>query len=226
MRRESGLFRGRLRKTVAGLCLLLAVTLICFKTQPLPDTTGFLLLLSVLTIASFGDMPVAILLSLAADLSYLWFLPPNDSFAIDGFSSSIALAAFLATAIIGSQLSIRAQRRAREAEDRNHEMERIHSLGRALLAHDTLSATGEAAVWQIVAALEAGGAALYNAQLQRTHRAGTIGEIDTKLQDAFRTAQQWAGGSPRISVYPLTSGERRIGALAIQSEDLSETAAQ
>ena len=46
--------------------------------------------------------------------------------------------------MIGSQLSVRAQRRAREAEDRSHEMERIHSLGRALLAHDTLSATGEA----------------------------------------------------------------------------------
>jgi two-component system sensor histidine kinase KdpD len=171
-------------------------------------------------------MLVAILLSLAADVAYLWFLPPDNSFVIEGFSSWIALTAFLATAVIGSQLSVRAQRRAREAEDRNHEMERIHSLGRALLAHDTLSATGEAAAWQIVAALGATGAALFNVQLQRTHQAGTIPDIDDRLKNVFKTGEIWTGGSPRISVYPLTSGDHRIGALAIQSDELSETATQ
>jgi two-component system, OmpR family, sensor histidine kinase KdpD len=226
MHRERGFFRGRLRKTFAGLCLLLAVSLICQKTQPLPDTTAFLLLLCILSIATLGDMLVAIVLSLAADVSYLWFLPPDNSFAIDGFSSWIALAAFLATAVIGSQLSIRAQRRASEAEDRNLEMERIHALGRALLAHDTLSATGEAAAWQIVAALEATGAALYNAQLQRTHEAGTIPDINAQLRTVFSTGEVWTGGVPRVSIYPLTSGDHRIGALAIQSDELSETAAQ
>jgi two-component system sensor histidine kinase KdpD len=225
MQRERGWFRGRVRKTLAGLGLLLVVSLVCQQTQPLPDTAAFLLLLCVLVIASLGDMPVAILLSLAADLSYLWFLPPDNSFAIEGVSSWIALAAFLATAVIGSQLSIRAQRRAREAEDRNQEMERIHALGRALLAHDTLSATGEAATWQIVAALEASGAALYSAQLQRIHRAGAIPELDLQLREVFRTGEPWTGASPRISIYPLTSGNYRIGALAIQS-DLSDTAAQ
>src|SRR5689334_23078767 len=117
MQRERGVFRGRVRKTVAGFSLLLFVTLVCLKLQPLPDTTGFLLLLSILVTATLGDMLVAILVSLAADLAYSWFLPPNNSFEIDGFSSWIALTAFLLTAVIGSQLSIRAQRRAREAED-------------------------------------------------------------------------------------------------------------
>src|SRR5579863_3442420 len=172
MQRERGLFRGRVRKTLAGLGLLLVVTLVCQRTQPLPDTTAFLLLLCILCIATLGDMLVAIVLSLVADVSYLWFLPPQDSFAIDGVSSWIALAAFLLTAVIGAQLSISAQRRALEAEHRNLEMARMHALGRALLAHDTLSETGDAAAWQIVAALEASGAALYNAQLQRTHHAG------------------------------------------------------
>ncbi len=226
MQRERGLFRGRVRKTLAGFLLLLVVTLVCQKTQPLPDTTAFLLLLCILIIATLGDMLVAIVLSLVADVAYLWFLPPDNSFVIEGVASWIALAAFLLTAIIGSQISVRAQRRAREAEDRNQEMERIHSLGRALLAHDTLSATGEAAAWQIVAALEAGGAALYSSQLQRTLRAGAILEIDETLRNVFRTGEPWSGGSPRISVYPLTSGDHRIGSLAIQSEDLSVTAAQ
>src|SRR5579872_2846745 len=182
MHRERGFFRGRVRKTFAGLLLLLAVSVVCQKTEPLPDTTAFLLLLCILSIATLGDMLVAIVLSLVADVSYLWFLPPSNSFAIDGVSSWIALAAFLATAVIGSQLSIRAQRRAREAEDRNLEMDRIHALGRALLAHDRLSETGDTAAWQIVAALEASGAALYTAQLQRTHQAGTIPPIEDTLK--------------------------------------------
>jgi two-component system sensor histidine kinase KdpD len=226
MQRERGLFRGRVRKTLAGLGLLLTVTLVCQRTQPLPDTTAFLLLLCILCIATLGDMLVAIVLSLVADVSYLWFLPPQDSFVIDGASSWIALAAFLLTAIIGAQLSVRAQRRALEAELRNLEMERMHALGRALLAHDTLSETGDAAAWQIVAALEAGGAALYNAQLQRTHHAGSIPDLDSTLREVFKTGEPWTGGSPRVSVYPLSSGDHRIGALAIQSEDLSDTAAQ
>lgn len=226
MQRERGLFRGRVRKTLAGLGLLLAVSLVCQRTRPLADTTAFLLLLCILSIATLGDMLVAIVLSLAAEVAYLWFLPPEDSFVIDGVSNGIALAAFLATAIIGSQLSVRAQRRAREAENRNLEMERIHALGRALLAHDTLSATGEAAVWQIVAALEAGGAALYNAKLQRTHQAGAIPDLDLTLRNVFKTGEPWSGGSPRVSAYPLNAGDHRIGALAIQSDELSDTATQ
>jgi two-component system sensor histidine kinase KdpD len=226
MRRERGFFHGRLRKTIAGLGLLLVVTLVCSETDPLPDTTAFLLLICILAIATLGDMLVAILLSLVADAAYSWFLPPANSFAIEGPASWIALATFLATAVIGSQLSVRAQRRAREAEDRNQEMERIHALGRALLSHDTLSATGEAAVSQIVAALEASGAALYIDQLQRTHHAGTIPDIGSTLRRVFSTGQSCHEGSPRISVYPLHSGDRRIGALAIQSNDISATAVQ
>ena len=233
MQKERGFFHGRVRKTIVGLCLLLTVSLVCSKTDPLPDTTAFLLLICILGIATLGDMLVAILLSLVADAVYSWFLPPANSFAIEGPSAWIALATFLATAVIGSQLSVRAQRRAREAEDRNQEMERIHALGRALLAHDTLSATGEAAVWQIVAALEASGAALYIEQLQRTHKAGTIPDIDSTLRQVFSTGEPSPGGSaggtppgPRICVYPLTSGDHRIGALAIQSDDISEMAAQ
>jgi two-component system sensor histidine kinase KdpD len=226
MQRERGIFRGRLRKTLAGFSLLLLLTLVCLQIQPLPDTTAFLLLLCILVIATLGDMLVAIVLSLAADFVYLWFLPPNNSFAIDGGSSWVAISAFLLTAVIGSQLSIRAQRRAREAEVRSQEMERIHSLGRALLAHDTLSATASVAVSQIVAALEASGAALYLADLQRTYQAGAIAELETQLHEVSKAGETWRGGSPKASIYPLTNGDRRIGALAIRSDDLSEAAVQ
>jgi two-component system sensor histidine kinase KdpD len=87
---------------------------------------------------------------------------------------------------------------------------------------------------QIVAALGANGAALYTGQLQRTHRAGTVPDIDSALRRVFLTGEPCSlgttggalGGSLRLSVYPLNSGDHRIGALAIQSDDISETAAQ
>ena len=224
MQRRRSIFRSKLRKTVAGLCLLLMVTVVCLEFNPLPDTVAFLMLLCILIIATLGDMLVAVVLSLVADCAYLWFLPPANSFVIDGAASAVALVAFLATAIIGSQLSVQAQRRAHEAEDRNQEMERIHALGRALLAHDTLSATGEAAVWQIVAALEATGAALYVDQLQRIHQTGTIADLTEGLRTAYKTGEPWQGGSPRVCIYPLNSGDHRIGAVAIQADDLSDTA--
>lgn len=218
------------RKTFAGLCLLLVVTWVCEKTDPLPETTGFLLLLSILIIATFGDLWVAIVLSLAAVMSFLWFLPPANSFAIDGGPAWIAVAVFLTTAVIGSQLSVRAQRRAREAEDRNMEMERIHALGRALLSHDTLEATAEAAVWHIVHSLGATNAVLYVLELQGTRSVGEIAGVEPLLRQVFKSGEPWSGeaaspkASERVTVSPLNSGEQQIGALAIQAGQLSENA--
>jgi two-component system sensor histidine kinase KdpD len=225
MRRERRSFKTRIRKTAGGLILLSAVSLVCEFTSPLPETVAFLLLLSVLVIATFADMWVAIILSLAADISFLWFLPPANSFAISGAPAWIALLAFLATAIIGSQLSVRAQRRAREAEARNLEMERIHVLGRDLLPHDTVPAACAAAVRQIVSALQANGAALYSAHLECVQQAGAVSEgVPEKLRRVFESGEAWIGGNPRVSIYPLNSGDHRIGALAIESDGLSGSA--
>ena len=221
-----GIFHNRLRRTVAGLSLLAVVTLVCLKANPLPDTSAFLLLICILVIATLGDMLVAILLSVLAEIAYSWFLPPSNSFAIEGGDAWIALAVFMATAMIGSQLSVSVQRRAREAEHRNQEMQHIHALGCALLAHDTLSATCESAVAQIVASLYANGAALYTEQLQRMFKAGSIPDVTAELRKVSASGQRARVGSPPIDVYPIYSGERHIGALAIQSDDLSETATQ
>ena len=73
--------------------------------------------------------------------------------------------------------------------------------------------------------LKPSGAALYSAQLQRTHQAGVIPNIEAQLREVFKTGEPWIGWFAAGFVYPLISGDHRIGALAIQSEDLSETAA-
>ena len=225
MARDNKFLKTRVGKTAGGLVLLSIVSFICQTTNPLPETAAFLLLISVLVIATFADMWVAIILCLAADISFLWFLPPANSFVIAGSAAWVALVSFLATAIIGSQLSIRAQRRAREAEARSREMERIHSLGRYLLTHDTVASTGEGAVQQIIRDMEASGAALFSGPLGRIQQAGAISsEVLEVLRVVFETGEPWSGGDPPTSVYPLTSSNYRIGALAIQSKDLSPSA--
>ena len=54
------------------------------------------------------------------------------------------------TALIGSQLSVRAQRLAQEAIHRREEMERLNELGSVLLAANTLAEAAAHAVREVV----------------------------------------------------------------------------
>src|SRR5262245_57983583 len=79
-------------------------------------TVGFVLLLIVLSTASLASMWMSILVAVAGTLALNFFyLPPVGTFTIADPQNWIALAAFLAAALIASNLSTAAQTRAREA---------------------------------------------------------------------------------------------------------------
>lgn len=111
------------------------------------DTTvALVMLLGVLVVAATTTRAVAVVASLIAFGSYnFFFLPPVRTFAIHNRDDLVALFALLAVALIGSQLSHLARRRAQEAvamaEQRNAaELARLGAEARsaivASLAHD------------------------------------------------------------------------------------------
>ncbi|HWG37154.1 MAG TPA: ATP-binding protein [Terriglobales bacterium] len=100
-------------------------------------TVGFAYLLVVLAAASVFGFPEALIASLAAAAQYnFFFLPPTDTFTVDDTRNWVALAAFLITATVASELSASAKRQAREAEFRRQEIKRLYELSRASLLAD------------------------------------------------------------------------------------------
>lgn len=105
-------------------------------------SVAMLFLLEVLAVASVGRAGAALLASVAATLTYSYdFLPPLGSFAVNEPENVAALTALVITAITGSQLSIRAQNRAAEANRRRDEMEKLQRFSSSLLSSNTLAET-------------------------------------------------------------------------------------
>lgn len=109
--------------SAAGIALVVAV-LAPLHQQITSATAGFAFLIVVLVVATvFGSRP-AYLASFLGVLSFnYFFLPPLYTFTIADSQNWVALAAFLATAVIAGQLSSYARRRASESEDRRLEIE-------------------------------------------------------------------------------------------------------
>lgn len=99
-----------------------------FKTHINQTTVALGLLLVVLFIATrFGSKP-AVLAAIAGVLSFnFFFLPPVGTLTIADPDNWIALAAFLITAVTAGELSVRAKRRAEEAEAGRREIERLYT---------------------------------------------------------------------------------------------------
>ena len=107
-----------------------------------PTTAALALLLVVLLAATYGRLWIAIVVALAATLALnFYFLPPVGTLTIADPQNWVALAAFLLTAVIASNLSAAAQARASEAVARRHEVTRLFDLTRdVLLTTETASA--------------------------------------------------------------------------------------
>jgi two-component system sensor histidine kinase KdpD len=123
-----------------AMCLaaVAVVTAVCFLVIHANETTvALMMLLVVLGIGTRWGLAEATFTSIAAVLSFnYYFLPPIGRFTIADPQNWVALFAFLVTAITTSQLSTRAQRRAREALVRKQESERLYSLSRGMLTDE------------------------------------------------------------------------------------------
>ena len=167
----------RLLRLVA--CVLAMWTVAKTVAQFLPNEDGVaasVLLLCVLAVATVGDRTLAVAVSVAASLSFsYYFIDSVGSLQITSVEGAVSFVAMVITAVTGSQLAVRAQFRAAEAERRRGEMERLQQLGTSLLATDTVSEAAGKAVSEIVN-LFGGGAVLRMDGLLVPFQAGVISQ--------------------------------------------------
>jgi len=209
---------------VAALDLLIAWA--CYHVlHRSAATAGFVLLLAILLISATWGLRCAIFMAVVATMFYnFFFLPPIYSFTVADPQNWIALAAFLTTAIIGSQLSERARRRTREANQRRKEVERLYALSQQVLIADNVFELLNKLPTYIADVFGAAGVALFLEDKQKTYFS------DINAQSLFPPEQLRAvsgRGEPvfdpnqRSRYMPLRMGVRTVGTLAVAACDIS-----
>src|SRR6185437_12970162 len=133
----------KLAKLFASVAAPIAITVVCYVFLRVNATTvAMLYLLAVLLIPAFSGLLESTIAAVTAVVCLnFFFLAPVMTFTIADPQNWIALFAFLATAIIGSQLSSYARKQTQAAYASKQETEQLYSLSRAILLLDEHTST-------------------------------------------------------------------------------------
>lgn len=190
-----------------------------------PATVGFTLLLTVLLISASWGLRYAIFAAVLGTAAYnYFFLPPLFQFTIADPQNWVALAAFLITAVVASQLSERARRNAMHANQRRREVERLYAFSQQLWLSENVFGLLNVIPKHIVDSFEVTQAALY---LEGKHETYFFDEASRALFPISQMKAISDRGEPvldrehRLAYMPLRMGVRSVGAVGIAGSDLS-----
>lgn len=203
---------------MAGVAAAVAVFTLGVRVNA--TTVGFVLLLVVLATATARGLAAAAVVSGAAMLSLnFFFLPPVGQFTIAEPENWVALFTFLATALVASHLSGRAQEQAARARSSQRETEQLYALSRAILLREAGQPIAGQAAQSIAQIYELPSVLLFDAQTGEVRRGGPQDpdpeeqrRLEALLRDAARQGQRQSLGAREI--LPVALGGRPIGALA------------
>jgi two-component system, OmpR family, sensor histidine kinase KdpD len=194
---------------------------------PVNNTTVALtLLLAILGISARWGLGEASLASVVAvlELNY-FFLPPAGTLTIADPQNWVALFAFLVTAVTASQLSARVRRRAAEAEERRHEVERLYALVQGVMLSRNPRHTIRELVGRVVQIFHVEGAAFYSAAAGEIVRSGPesgpASEHDLKVAAELESPSVDTNRS--LVLAPVRLGARPLGGLALVGTPLSKS---
>ncbi len=217
-------------RVTAVLTIIAVITFLCSRLIRVNATTvGFAYLVAILVIATWWGFPEALVGSVAAMLCFnFFFLPPIGTFNIADPQNWVALFAFLATSIIASQLSARARREAKEAVDREKEMERLYALSRSILLTDTRQSPAKQITHQIAQIFEFPALALYDHHTGEVYRSGSKDSAvaDEEMRQAAFQENLLQNEGSRTIVAPIRLGGQPVGSLAVGGSVVSDTALQ
>jgi two-component system sensor histidine kinase KdpD len=215
-------------RIVASVALVAAIIVVYYRTVPVNATTVALtLLLAILGIATKWGLAESIVASIAAMLGFnYFFLPPVGTFTITDPQNWVALLAFLVTAITGSQLSVRARRRAAEAIARRQEVERLYALGQAMLLSGSVRSAARDAVNSIIRTFEIPAAVFYSKADDEFFRsdAQTLVISDEQLRGIADREEPLIDRQRQIAIVPIRLGGQVTGSLGFIGDELSAAA--
>src|ERR1700687_3730089 len=204
---------------IAGIAFLYRHVLLVNQT-----TVALTFLLAILAVSAVWGVVGSVFMSVVAMLTFnYFFLPPVGTFTIADPQNWVALAAFLVTSIVGSQLSARIRKEADEAHQRRREVERLYRLSRQLLGEGNVILLMNAIPDYIVESFEAGAAQLFLPQKDKFYRSGFgASHLDEeRMRMAFLRDETHIDTAQGLYFVPVRLGVRPIGSLGISGAQFS-----
>lgn len=129
----------------AGCLVVVTAAIYLFRETVPVLSLGALYLFAVLPVAILWGRAWAVGVAVASMLAFnFFFLPPAHTFRLEERTNWLALAVYLVTGIVVSELATRARQRATEAEQREREEALLAELSIALLQGERLTSGREA----------------------------------------------------------------------------------
>ncbi len=213
-----------LRYTAAAVAVLVITLTYRRILHVNPTTVALTFLLAVLVVSANWGLRPAVFTSFIASLAFnYYFLPPIGTFTIQDPQNWVALFAFLATAVIASELSERARHETRNANDRRREVERLYSFSQQLLSTDNMAELLNAIPRYIVDSFAVRSAAIWLPNRTDVYRSGsTVDGLELyDLQLVTSRGEARIEPHKQMSFVPLRMGVRVVGSLGVSGAMLS-----
>jgi two-component system, OmpR family, sensor histidine kinase KdpD len=204
---------------LACIAIVVVIVIVFRRMVPVnPTTVALVFLVAVLIVSAFWGLQYSVFVAILATLAFnYYFLPPYGTLTISDPQNWIALVAFLATALIASELSEKARRQALVANQRRKEIERLYGFSQQLLTTENLPELLNLLPRFVVDGFSVGAAALFVTGRPDIYRS----DPNTQQLSAERLRSVAARGEPTIDVAhqlcfaPLRLGVKSAGALGI-----------
>jgi two-component system sensor histidine kinase KdpD len=173
MRIFSSALRSRLTGLVASVLAVALVTGVVAALRPVAPvlSLGVLYVFAVLPIAVVWGLGYALPVSIVSMLVFNWlFLPPTHTLALHDSANWVALAVYLVTAVLVSELAARARRRGTDAEQQRREAAFAASVSGLLLEPGIVQERVKAIADEVGSALGAGRVRIELESLRRAER--------------------------------------------------------
>lgn len=202
-----------------------ATVVVIYRRLPVnPTTVALTFLLVVLGVASRWGLTIATATAVISTLAFNFcFLPPVRTFTIADPQNWIALLAFLISGIVGSRLSERARREARNSTARRKEVERLYSLSQQLLATDNVLDLLKSIPSYVVSAFNLKAAAMFLSNQREVYRTGGDHPefSEAHLQSITGRGELVIDNQRALCFVPLRVGVRPVGALGMEGAVVS-----
>jgi len=220
-------FAVRLSASLAGVAIITAVGA---RLLPVNATTvGFGYLLLVLAIASTWGFIEAAVASIAATLSFnFFFLPPVGTLTVADPANWAALFSFLATSLIASRLSAKAELRAQEAIARRLDVEHLYTFSRSILLIEGGEPFPKHLAHALAEAFALEAVALYDRRTDQISRGGPddFEGLDDQLRQASLHGASILDPPKRRVITAVRLGSEPIGALGLQGAQMPDSVLQ
>ncbi len=209
----------------ASTCGISLVGWLYFRWLHVNETTVALtFLVLILLVAARWGLRHSIYLSLLSATAFnFFFLPPVFTFTVGDRRNWVALIAFLATGVIGSQLAERARKEADRARQRQRETEKLYDLSQTMLLAGNTTELLASMPRRIETTFNLEGVAVYLLSGERVYRSRPdfLEGSTSQLRDAAFSRDHITDATSSLTLVPILLGTRTLGSVATAGDTLS-----